>query len=74
MYITTLSTCISKQVKYHQMYKCQLYFPDPAVPGSLEEMKKIGLPTANFAKGEIMTGVQVMSDSRLFLVNAFNEH
>lgn len=46
--------------KYHQMYRCQLYFPDAAVPGSMEEMKKVGLPVANYAKGEIMTGVQII--------------
>ena len=48
------------KTKYHHAYKCQLYFPDAAVPGSMEEMKKIGLPVANYVKPEIMTGVQII--------------
>jgi len=47
--------------KYHQMYRTSLYFPDPADPGDLVEMKKVGLPAhTNVDKGNISTGVQII--------------
>jgi len=49
------------KTKYHLMYRIQLYVPDQADQGSIQEMKKAGLPVANDAdKGQIMTGIQVI--------------
>lgn len=49
------------KVKYHSMYRCQLYVPDTADPGAIQEMKKAGLPVANQTdKGQINTGIQVI--------------
>ena len=48
------------KTKYHNMYRCQLYFPDTADQGAIQEMQKSGLPVCNTAKGEINTGIQVI--------------
>jgi len=49
------------RTKYHNMYRCQLYVPDAADQGAIQEMKKTGLPVANQPdKGQINTGVQVI--------------
>lgn len=48
------------RTKYHTMYRCQLYIPDPANQGAILEMKKQGLPVVNFNKGEINAGIQVI--------------
>lgn len=47
------------KTKWHHMYRCQLYFPDQANQGAIEEMKKAGLPVSNNKKkDDIMVGVQ----------------
>lgn len=48
------------KTKYQNMYRCQLYFPDVADMGSVQEMKKAGLPVANEVDKNINTGVQVI--------------
>jgi hypothetical protein len=49
------------KTKYHTMYRCQLYVPDAADPGAIQEMQKTGLPVANQPdKGAINTGIQVI--------------
>ena len=49
------------KTKYHNMYRCQLYVPDAADQGAIQEMQKAGLPVANQAdKGAINTGIQVI--------------
>jgi phage terminase large subunit len=49
------------KTKYHNMYRCQLYAPDQADQGAIQEMKKAGLPVVNEkAKGDINVGVQVI--------------
>lgn len=49
------------KTKYHLMYRVQLYVPDQADQGSIQEMMKAGLPVSNNAdKGQIMTGIQVI--------------
>jgi len=46
--------------KYHHMYRCQMYFADPADMGALEEMKLAGLPVANNIDKAINPGIQVI--------------
>lgn len=47
--------------KYHNMYRCQMYVPDSADQGAIQEMKKAGLPVANQKdKGSVNTGIQVI--------------
>ena len=49
------------KTKYQNMYRVQLYAPDTADPGAIQEMQKVGLPVANDAnKGQINTGIQVI--------------
>src|ERR1035437_5473866 len=49
------------KTKYHNMYRCQLYVPDAAAQGSIQEMQKAGLPVANQPdKGAVNTGIQVI--------------
>lgn len=49
------------KTKYHNMYRVQLYAPDVADQGAIQEMQKAGLPVANNAdKGQINTGIQVI--------------
>lgn len=65
------------KTKYHTMYRCQLYVPDAADQGAIQEMQKSGLPVANQPdKGSINTGIQVIkkflkvpgsTESKLFL-------
>lgn len=72
------------KTKYHLKYRVQLYVPDQADQGAIQEMKKAGLPTANDAKKpEIMTGIQVIkkllkvpgtTESKLFLAKETTSH
>ena len=65
------------KTKYHTKYRCQLYVPDAADQGAIQEMQKAGLPVANVMdKGQINTGIQVIKkfmkipgsmDTKLFL-------
>ncbi len=65
------------KTKYHLKYRVQLYVPDQADQGAIQEMKKAGLPTANDAKKpEIMAGIQTIkkllkvpggSEAKLFI-------
>jgi hypothetical protein len=49
------------KTKYHNLYRCQLYVPDAADQGAIQEMQKTGLPVANqMDKGAINTGIQVI--------------
>ena len=48
------------KTKYHSLYRCQLYFPDSADQGAIQEMQKAGLPVSNSPKGEINAGIQVI--------------
>jgi hypothetical protein len=49
------------KTKYHNKYRCQLYVPDAADQGAIQEMQKAGLPVANqMDKGAINTGIQVI--------------
>jgi phage terminase large subunit len=49
------------KTKYHTMYRCQLYVPDAADQGAIQEMQKAGLPVANQPdKGAVNTGIQVL--------------
>ena len=69
------------KTKYHNMYRCQLYFPDSADQGAIQEMQKSGLPVSNSPKGEIIAGIQVIkrflrvpgtSDTKLFIAKETN--
>lgn len=69
------------KTKYHNMYRCQLYFPDSADQGAIQEMQKSGLPVSNSPKGEINAGIQVIkrfmrvpgsSDTKLFVAKETN--
>lgn len=68
------------RTKYHNMYRCQLYFPDVADMGAVEEMKKAGLPVANEVDKNINTGIQVIKkmlrtpgsqDPKMFICKEF---
>lgn len=49
------------KTKYHLKYRVQLYVPDQADQGAIQEMQKAGLPVANDAKKpEIMAGIQII--------------
>lgn len=49
------------KTKYHNLYRCQMYVPDSADQGAIQEMKKAGLPVANLTdKGQINTGIQII--------------
>lgn len=49
------------KTKYHNMYRCQLYVPDVADQGAIQEMQKAGLPVSSRTdKGQINTGIQVI--------------
>jgi hypothetical protein len=70
--------------KYHHMYRCQLYVPDAADQGAIQEMKKAGLPVANQPdKGQINTGIQVIKkwlkvpgslESKIFFAKETAQH
>lgn len=72
------------KVKYHNIYRVQLYVPDQADQGAIQEMQKAGLPVSNVAdKGQIMTGIQVIkklmkipgtTEPKLFLVKETCQH
>jgi len=65
------------KTKYHNMYRVQLYVPDQADQGAIQEMQKAGLPVSSTAKKEqIMAGIQIIkkllkvpgsTDAKLFL-------
>lgn len=46
--------------KWHNMYRCQLYFPDPANPGDLVTMKQEGLPCPSKIDKDVDSGIQVV--------------
>lgn len=46
--------------KYHNIYRCQLYFPDVADQGAVTEMRKAGLPVSPENDKAINTGIQVV--------------
>lgn len=48
------------KMRYHSMYRCQMYWPDIADPGSVAEMRKAGLPTASEVDKNINTGIQII--------------
>jgi hypothetical protein len=48
------------RTKHQPVYRAQLYFPDIADQGAIEEMKKAGLPAANNVDKSINTGIQVI--------------
>jgi len=69
------------KTKYHTAYRCQLYFPDSADQGAIQEMQKSGLPVSNSPKGEINAGIQVIkrflripgtSETKLFVAKETN--
>lgn len=72
------------KTKYHLKYRVQLYVPDQADQGSIQEMRKAGLPAHNDAKKpEIMTGIQVIkkllkvpggTEAKLFLAKETTSH
>ena len=46
--------------KWHQKYRCQLYFPDPANPGDLVTMRQEGLPVPNDIDKDVPSGIQIV--------------
>lgn len=46
--------------KWHHMYRCQLYFPDPANPGDLVTFKQEGLPVPSKIDKDVNSGIQVV--------------
>lgn len=46
--------------KWHQMYRCQLYFPDMANPGDAVTMKQEGLPCPSKQTKDTDGGIQVV--------------
>ena len=46
--------------KWHHMYRCQLYFPDPANPGDLVTMRQEGLPCPSKIDKDVESGIQVV--------------
>lgn len=48
------------KTKYHNMYRCQMYFADPADQGAVDELKKAGMPVANNIDKSINPGIQVI--------------
>ena len=46
--------------KWHNMYKCQLYFPDLAMPGDSVLMKEAGLPCASTVDKSVESGIQTV--------------
>lgn len=48
------------KMKYHSMYRCQMYFPDVANQGAIVEMRKAGLPAASDVDKSVGTGIQVV--------------
>jgi phage terminase large subunit len=72
------------KTKYHNLYRVHLYVPDQADQGSIQEMRKAGLPCHNDPKKpEIMTGIQVIKkllkvpgtlDSKIHISNETCSH
>jgi phage terminase large subunit len=72
------------KTKYHNKYRVQLYVPDQADQGAIQEMRKAGLPAHNDAKKpEIMTGIQVIKkllkvpggqEAKLFMARDTTSH
>lgn len=72
------------KTKYQNIYRCQLYVPDTADQGAIQEMKKAGLPVANQTdKGQINTGIQVIKkwlkvpgsvESKIFFARETTQH
>lgn len=48
------------KMNYHSKYRCQMYFPDIADPGAVQEMRKAGLPVASEVDKNINSGIQVI--------------
>ena len=48
------------KAKWHGMYRCQLYFPDPANPGDLVTMRQEGLPCPSKIDKDVESGIQVV--------------
>lgn len=46
--------------KWHNMYRCQLYFPDLANPGDGFEMRKAGLPCPTKVDKSVESGIQTV--------------
>ena len=46
--------------KWHGLYRCQLYFPDPANPGDLITMRQEGLPCPSKIDKSVESGIQVV--------------
>ena len=46
--------------KWHNIYKCQLYFPDPGNPGDLMTMRQEGLPCPTKIEKDVESGIQVV--------------
>lgn len=72
------------KTKYHLKYRVQLYVPDQADQGAIQEMQKAGLPVANDAKKpEIMAGIQIIkkllkvpgtTETKIFLAKETTKH
>lgn len=72
------------KTKYHLKYRVQLYVPDQADQGAIQEMQKAGLPVSNDAKKpDIMSGIQIIkkllkvpgtTESKLFLAKEGTKH
>lgn len=72
------------KTKYHLKYRVQLYVPDQADQGAVQEMRKAGLPAhLDAKKPEIMNGIQVIkkllkvpgsTDTKLFLAKETTQH
>ena len=52
--------CQTIKNKWHNMYRCQLYFPDLANPGDAQTMKTEGLPCPEQVEKNTDSGVQVV--------------
>ncbi len=48
------------KTKYHGAYKCQMYFPDIADQGAVDEMRKAGLPVSTTVDKLLNTGIQTI--------------
>jgi len=46
--------------KWHNLYRCQLYFPDLANPGDGFEMRKAGLPCPSSIDKSVESGIQTV--------------
>jgi hypothetical protein len=72
------------KTKYHLKYRVQLYVPDQADLGAIDEMRKAGLPAhKDPKKPEIMTGIQIIKkllkipgtqEAKIFLAKETTQH